>query len=339
MTVDMGKGITYADIARKLGISVSTVSRAINNSGEISERTRQAVLKEASLMDYTPNETARNLAMKTNNTIAAIIPDIMNPYYSEVIKGLEAVIRRNDFALLLCITNESDVMMDYYLNELIKKRVSGIILLSACVRNTALLEKIKRSTVLVGISTSHNDIDQVESKERDGTYQAISHLIKLGHRRIAFIGYSLKENHVLTCRYQGYLDALTDAGIAIDPKLIIDGKPIDNPGEEEMGRLLDLPERPTAVHCMNEYIAFGAYVQIKNRGLRIPEDISFSSQDGLHISRIIYPKLTTIVTPINAMAEAAAELVLQRIRFGKKDESQVVLLNNRFVEGDSTRAI
>ncbi len=330
------RAATYFDIAKKLGISVSTVSRAMNNSGEVSPKTRIAVLEEASRMSYTPNETARNLALKTNNTIAAVIPDIMNPYYSEVIKSLETVVRRNDFALLLCITNESDVMMDYYMNELLKKRVSGIILLSACIRNHALLEKIKRNAVLVGISTSHDDIDQVESKEKDGVYQAIKHLTDLGHKRIAFIGYSLEDNHVLNCRLQGYQKALKEAGIPLDPELIVNAKPIDNPGGAEMEALLRLRNKPTAVHCMNEYIAFGAYVKIRELGLRIPEDISFSAQDGLHMSRVIYPKLTTVVTPIAAMAEAAAELVLQRINFGKKEEPQTILFNNRFVIGEST---
>lgn len=335
------RDVTYSDIAKKLGIAVSTVSRAINNSGEVSKKTRQAVLEEANRMNYTPNETARNLATKTNNTIAAIIPDIMNPYYSEVIKSLEAVLVKNNFALLLCITNESDVMMDYYLNELLKKRVSGIILLSACVKNQALLEKIKRNTVLVGISTSHTDIDQVECRERESTYQAIRHLIELHHQRIAFIGYKLQDNQVLACRLQGYKDALLEAGIPVDPALIIDGAPLNHPGEAEMERLLTLPEgeRPTAVHCMNEYIALGAYSRIKERGLSIPEDISFSAQDGLHISHIMYPKLTTVMTPISAMAEAAVELVLQRIKFGKKEETQTILFNHRFVIGESTRPL
>lgn len=332
----MSLNTTYIDIAKRLGISVSTVSRAINNSKEVSAQTRESVLKEAALLNYTPNETARNLALKTNNTVAAIVPDIMNPYYSEVIKTLERVFVQNGIVLLLCITNESDVMMDYYVNELLKKRVNGIILLSSCIRNRSSLKKAKDNTILVGISTSHDDIDQVECREREGTYQAIRHLIELGHRRIAFIGYSLTDNHVLINRLQGYKDALREAGLPIVPEYIVDGSPVNSPGEQEMEQLLELEEPPTAVHCMNEYLAFGAYIKIREAGLRIPDDISFSAQDGLQVSRLIYPKLTTIRSPINSMAEAAAELVLQRMKFGPKKENQTILFNTHFVPGKTT---
>lgn len=335
----MAHNITYADIAKKLGISVSTVSRAMNNSREVSEKTRAAVMEEVARLNYTPNETARNLALKTNNTVAAIVPDIMNPYYSEIIKGLEAIFVQNDIALLLCITNESDVMMDYYLNELLKKRVNGIILLSCCIRNTATLRKIEDHTILVGISTSHENIDQVECREREGTYAAIRHLIDLGHRRIGFIGYSLTNNRILIQRLQGYQDAMREAGIPADPAWIVDGMMTNNPGYTEMEQLLALDEPPTAVHCMNEYIAFGAYIKMKEAGLRIPEDISLSAQDGLKISRLIYPKLTTIASPIDAMAKAASELVLQRMKFGKSSEPQTILFNTRFEAGKTTAKI
>lgn len=335
----MARNTTYVDIAKTLGVSVSTVSRAINNSSEVSQKTRKAVLEEAARLNYTPNETARNLALKTNNTVAAIVPDIMNPYYPELIKGMEAVFAQNDIALLLCITNESDVMMDYYLNELLKKRVNGIILLSAFVRNAAMLRQVKNNTILVGVSTSHEDIDQVECREREGVRTAIRHLIELGHKRIAFIGYALKENKVLANRLHGYMDALEEAGIPVDPNYIVDGKAVDNPGGEEMERLLKLKTPPTAVHCMNEYIALGAYIKIQEAGLRIPDDISLSAQDGLQSSRAIYPKLTTVVSPIAEMAKAAAELVLQRMKFGKASESQTILFNTRFVSGKTTRRI
>ncbi len=324
------------DVANYLGVSVSTVSRALNDNYDISKEMKEKVLEAVNQLNYTPNETAKNLVTQKSNTVAAIIPDILNPFYSELIKSIETVLSKNHFTLILCITNESDIQVDYYLNEMLKKRVSGILLLSTVVKNKALLEKIKENTIVVGVSTSYDDIDQVVSKSKDETYAMIRHLIELGHRRIAFLGYKLYEDNNLSNRLLGYKNALEDAGIAYDQSLVIDGQPIENPGYEGAMQILKMKDRPTAIHCMNEYLAMGAYVAIGEAGLAIPNDISFTAYDGLEITKLIRPRLTTIKIPVAAMGEAAAELILQRILFGKKKERQLLLFDSKIIIGAST---
>ena len=330
------KGTTMVDIAKHMGVSVSTVSRALNDSHDINQDTRKKVLEAANELNYTPNEMARSLVKQTNNTIAAIIPDILNPYYSELIKSIETVLSQNNFTLLLCITNESDVQVDYYLNEMLKKRVSGILLLSTFVKNKALLEKIKKNTIVVGVSTSHEGIDQISSSNKEGTYSIIKHLLELGHKRIAFIGYKLYENSILSSRLVGYKKAIEEAGLPFDESLVIDGKPVGYPGYEDAKILLEMKNKPTAIHCMNEYLAMGAYMTICDEGLRIPEDISLTAHDGLKISKLIRPKLTTVKIPVSAMGEAAAEFMLHRITYGKKEERQLLLFDSKVIFGDST---
>lgn len=332
------KKVTLVEIAKRLGVSTSTISRALNDSVEISAEMKQKVLEAAHEMNYTPNDLARSLVTHKSHTMAAIIPDVMNPYYSELICGIERIVRQNDFALLLCITNENDLLVDYYLNELLKKRVSGILLLSTFVKNSALFEKVKANTAVVGISTCHDDIDQISINEGQGTYSVIRHLLSLGHRRIAFLGYRLFDNRVLSYRLDGYKKALTEAGIPIDEALIMDADPIGNPGKVGMEKLLAQGNLPTAVHCMNEYIALGAYASICDAKLQIPRDISLSAHDGLEISRAIQPSLTTVKTPITAMGEAAVELILQRIKSTEKKEKQLVLFDSQVYFGQSTSA-
>ncbi len=330
---------TYIDIARELNVAVSTVSRAMNNKSGVSEKTRALVFETAKRLNYVPNETAINLVKKTSNTIAAVIPDIMNPYYAEIVQRLEATFRENNFSFILCITNESDKMMEYYLKDLLKKRVTGIILLSSYIKSKELLQQVRDNTVLVGISTSHDDIDQVECREQKGVYNAIKHLIEEGHRRIAFVGYKLRENKVLNMRLSGYVEALTENGIEIDEELIVESDALHMPDINDIKKLFDLKEPPTAIHCMNEYVVMGVYSTLTQQGYSIPEDISLSAQDGLHITSVVYPHLTTIVTPIDSMAKAAANLLMDRITNGREEDNQTILLNNKLKIGKSTGRI
>ncbi len=330
---------TYIDIAKELGVSISTVSRALNGKSGISDKTREKVLKTAEKLNYVPNQTAINLVTKSSNTIAAIIPDIMNFYYSEIIQKLEAVFKENNMSFILCITNESDEMVDYYLRDLLKKRVAGIVLLSLYVNNTKLLKQVQENTALVGISTGHENIDRVECTEHRGVYDVICHLIELGHKRIAFVGYKLFDNRVIAIRLQAYKKALEDAGISFDEELIIETNALHMPQTQSIEKLFKINNPPTAIHCMNEYTAMGVYSSLTSLGFSVPKDVSLSAQDGLTLTSIVHPDLTTIVTPIDKMATSAATLLLDRIKNGKDDAFHTVLFNNHLKIGGSTAEI
>lgn len=332
------KRITSIEVAKYLGVSVSTVSRAFNDRSDISKETQKRVLKAARELNYTPNETARNLVTQTNKTIAAIIPDIQNPYYSEIIKNIDKVLRFNNYSLILSITNESDKEVDYYLGEMIKKRISGILLLNTVVKNKPLLEKVKRNTALVSVSASNEGTDEIVNEDKEGTYKIVKHLIEQGHKRIAFVGYKTEENETLKNRLKGYREALEDFDLIFEESLVIDCESANSRGYSAVEKIMQIPNRPTAIHCMNDYLAMGVYLAVSDRGMKIPDDISLSAFGGLEVTKLIRPRLTTVRTPIAQLGQTAAKLLLQRIESDNKQENELVVLPSIIFIGDSTAA-
>lgn len=326
---------TIEDIAKRANVSTATVSRVLNNNPGVRERTRKQVEAAMQEANYVPSAIARGLVNQSNHTLGVLIPDILNPYYSEIIKSIESETTQAGFDLFLCITNEENGRVEYYIDQMIKRRNAGLIILSTQITNRQLLQNAKRSMKLVSVEADIEGVPLLGVQNDEGTEKMVQYLIDLGHRDIAFMGYNYHLS-AIKARLDGYKAALESRGLPVRQDLILSGTPSGDPGYHLMKRLLARREYPTAVHCINEYLAAGAFRAIYEAGLRIPEDISLSGFDDLLISKLLCPRLTTVDTSTQALGRAAAEILIQSIMYENVDSDQVTRFPATLVVREST---
>jgi len=329
--------VTIEDIAKAVGVSISTVSRVLNSSAPVSKLTRRKVLKVVEDLHFTPNAMASGLVKKTSRTIGVMIPYITNPFFIELIKGVEDVACKYGFSMFLCNTNQVPEKEKFYINEMLKRRTDGLIIISTSITDKEIMEKAKNAMEIVAVQADIEDVDRVDTTDEQGMSLALEHLIELGHRRIALIGYRLDVTAVKN-RFLGYQRTLEKFGIPFRDEYVIKGDLYGDAGYFMTKKLLELKEIPTAIQCLNDNLAVGAYLAITESKLRIPHDISLSGFDNIIISKLMNPQLTTVAQPIYSMGETAGELLIKNILEGSKPIKQSIVLPTRLIVRDSTAA-
>lgn len=270
--------VTIKDIARELGISPSTVSRALKNHPDISAETKKAVHELAEKLNYQPNIVALNLRHRKTNTIGVVIPEIVHYFFSTVISGIESVAYEAGYNVILTQSNESAQREATDLKALFNSRVDGMLIsISRETNHYEHIESILAKDVPVVFfdrSYDNPNTSKVLVDDYEGAYEAVKHLIEQGCRRIAHLemapGLAIAED-----RKRGYIDALKDHNLPVDDKLTIicpSGSLED--GQRAAEQLLSLKKRPDSIFANNDLLAFGAMQVIKKRGLRIPDDIA-----------------------------------------------------------------
>lgn len=328
--------VTIHDVAARADVSITTVSRVMNKSDKVSAATSARVLRAIEELGYVPNEMARGLATSRNNMIGMLIPDIFNGYYAELTTYIEPYLSQRGYSLQMCITHAEPPLVEYYIDDLFSRRAAGVIIVSSSTLSDTLMQKIRRNVLAVSIEGRIDGVDRISVDGETGMQLAVENLIRKGHTRIGYVGYDFQMER-LSERLESYCRALRAHGLPVDPRYIIDEGNAVNPGYAAVEKLLELEERPTAIQCMNEYCAQGAYLALMERGLRIPEDMSVSAFDGQRSARVLRPRLTTIATPIRQLAESAADLLLNRIQGVSGQSCQDIVLPVSFRDGDSVR--
>jgi DNA-binding LacI/PurR family transcriptional regulator len=319
------KPVTLADIAARASVTPMTVSRVINSSGYVHAETRERVLRVAREMNYRRNGLARGLKRQCTETVGMVIGDIANPFAAELSRGVREVFEERGYTLFICISEHTAKEDVQAFDALADHRADGIIVATRASKSgNERLEELIDSGIpvsLIGRDFRHPHADLVTADHLKGGYEATSHLIELGHKRIGFIGVSLTQGLRLR-RFQGYLEALKEHALPLEDGLVVGGREgaEQMPGysTEEMGydgmlKLLDLNERPTAVFARNDFTAMGALNAIKRAGLRIPEDIAVIGYDDIPLASHTSPALTTVRQPTREQGRAAAEFLLRRI--------------------------
>lgn len=305
--------MTIRDVAKKAGVSITTVSRVINNKpGGIGKEKRLYIQKIIEEMGYTPNGIARGLATKKTSTIALIVPDITNPFFAHLAKGVEDAALKKDYSVFLCNTSGSSEREKHYLSIIKEKAVDGVILSISQGANREYVKDIvdfNIPTILVDEPVELIDIYGVYFNNINGGYIATKYLIELGHQKIACITGS-KNSISSVERAEGYRKALREAGLPIDESIIRFGEYDEMTGFKHMHELLQLGY-VTAVFCTCDMMAFGAYRAAALLNKKIPNDISVVGLDDAYNSYLFHPAITDVKQPIYEMGKKAASILIK----------------------------
>ena len=310
----ISKRVNIADVAREAGVSAQTVSRALNNKGEISVETRGRVLEIVERLGYRPNTLARGLVTQKTSTIGLVVPDIANPFFSEVARGAEDAAHQAGYTLLLCNSRENPVREMEALRTLEAQRVDGIILCSSRLSEDELGAMLARlpAVILVNRESSGNDLRSVCIDDEAGARYATQHLLRTEHRSIAFLA-GPPASHSGLRRAQGYRRALSEAGMPIDPALSVACTPHLEGGYNAARQLLSRQPEIDAFLCYNDLVAVGALQACAAQDRHVPEDIALIGCDDILLAGLVTPPLTTLRSDKRALGAEAIRLLLRRL--------------------------
>jgi len=330
---------TIYDVAKKAGVSIATVSRVLNNSNVVSEKTRQRVKRAIEELNYTPNVIASALTKKSTLTLGLLIPDISNPFSSELSRGVEDASNDFGFNTVICNTDYCPEKETTYISLLRQKSVDGFIISTADYNDENVIELLKDDVPLVLLGrdieeTEGYPIDIVGSDNIKGGYIATKHLIDLGHKKIACL-LGPPRIKVNLEREIGYLRAMEEANLKVYKNLVGYGDFKLEFGYKKTLEFFKGPLKPTAIFAANDLTALGAIRAIKELGLSVPEDVSVVGYDNTILAEMTDPPLTTVSQQMRKMGYLATELLIKRIK-GERTPGKRVICETDLVIRKST---
>jgi DNA-binding LacI/PurR family transcriptional regulator len=309
------------DVAEHAGVSISTVSYVLNDSGPVAAERRARVLDAVRVLNYTPNESARNLKRRSASTVGLVVPDLSNPFFALLAEGVERAASARGVLVVLCApeaTGETESLNGRLLRS---QRLDGIIYLSGAATSPASLLELTRlgPVVLVDEQLPGFDLPSIVSDNRRGAREIARHVLDQGHERVAVIS-GPKELWTAEQRLAGYREAFAGAGRDPDEVPVLVGDYQLGSGSELAARALagSPQERPTALLCANDLMAIGALEYCKLIGARVPDDVSVAGFDDLPFASLLTPRLTTVRQPAHEMGQSAANLLFDLLE-GKED--------------------
>ncbi|EHO49309.1 substrate-binding domain-containing protein [Haemophilus sp. oral taxon 851] len=316
---------TMKDIARLAQVSTSTVSHVINGSRFVSDEIREKVMRIVVELNYTPSYIARSLKVKATKTIGLLVTATNNPFFSEVMAGVEQYCQKNQYNLIIATTGGDAKRLQQNLQTLIHKQVDGVLLMCGDSRFQADMElTVPLPLVVMDWWFTELNADKILENSERGGYLATKSMVDAGHQKIGIITGNLRKS-VAKNRLQGYKKALSEANIVLNPDWIVESHFDFEGGIVGAQKLLALSDRPTAIFCCSDTIAIGAYQAIQNQGLRIPQDISIMGYDDIELARYLFPSLSTISQPKAELGKLAVETLLQRIQEPNENYRTLVL--------------
>jgi LacI family transcriptional regulator len=333
--------VTISDVASHAGVSPMTVSRVINDSPHVSAGTRQRVQASIVTLGYVPNRLARGLLQRKTHAFGVIVPDVANPFFTLVVRGVEQVAWRAGYHVILCDTQGDLERERGYLEDMVAFQVEGVLIAPVGDRSRPQLRLLTRNNVpfvLIDRSITGFEGDLVQGDSVTGARLLVEHLVGLGHRRIGMV---TETTDVSTARdrLQGYRDALEGAGIERDPELVVESSAIDpDAAAEATLRLLTLPDPPTAIFAVNNIAVVGVVEAARQQSLEIPGDLALVCFDDIeHVSRL-YPFLTVMAQPAETYGTIATQLLLDRLTGRVGQRRRIVVLPPDFIVRKSSGA-
>lgn len=325
---------TIQVVARKAGVSVATVSRVLNNPAVVKEATRLKVQRIIEELKYEPSVLGRNLRTSESRLLLALIPSISNPFYTEIVNGIENAAIEQGYNILLCETGADPSRENIYLNLLRSQLADGIISMDPTVNRTKLLELAdKYPVVQCSEYDEGGNISYVSIDNELAAYHAVRYLIRIGHTKIALLNSHSKFLYARQ-RRQGFERALNESGLTVNEEWIYNAEDVKfEHGQLAMRHLLTLSDKPTAVFAVSDILAIGALKEVNMNGLQVPNDIALIGFDKISFSNMTYPTLTTISQPGYEMGITSAKMLINKIK-NKRVENMI--LDHELVIRDST---
>jgi LacI family transcriptional regulator len=318
--------VTIIEVAAEAGVSFGTVSRVINNDVHVKKETRERVLKAMDKLGFVANRQARSLAGGKSNSIGVLVPDLGTSYIGEIMRGIDAEVSLTDLDLILYTTHRTASKEANYVANLAQGMVDGLLLVlpRRPVDFIGALTRRKFPFVLIDHQGTDHDCPAVGAANWQGGYNATEYLIKLGHQRIGFIT-GWMDLGCSTDRLEGYRAALRTYHVPEAPELIYEGTFNQPDGYTGAAYLLDLPQPPTAIFASNDVMAMGVMDAVRNRGLRVPEDVSVIGFDDIPEASLIHPALTTIRQPLEKMGQVATQVLIGMLKQPDKSKVRIEL--------------
>ncbi|GAA3405650.1 LacI family DNA-binding transcriptional regulator [Paenibacillus hodogayensis] len=329
--------VTIYDIAKQANVSAMTVSKVINNTGKISEKTRQRVKKIMEDLNYVPNSMARSLVLQETKMLSLLIPDITNPFFTTVARGAEDAAMRLGYKLLFGNSDENLTKEKEYVDMILSTRVDGVLFSAASDLSGPHLQTLRTHRipfVLLDRAVPGFDCDAVTGDNREGARRLVEHLLALGHRRIAMVNGSLLVSTARE-RLTGYKDALKLNDIPPDDELILEMSYKQFADEEALHRLLALPSPPTAVFAGNNFIAVGIIRKLLDMGISVPDQLSVVCFDDLGAS-VIDPFFTVVSQPAYQFGAMGIQLLIERIKGTTTPEWKKLILPSELIVRNSS---
>lgn len=321
------KKTTLKDIAREIGVSTTTVSKVLNNSGSISKKMSSKILDKAREMNYSPNLVAKSMRIKTTNTIGVVISDSSHSFFPLVIQGIEEAASKKNYNILLCNTHSNKEIEKNVINVLLSKRVDGIILVSSMLVEKKDLEFVELIAVPIVYLIRRPDFEGFDIVTNDnfkGSRMMVDYLLKTGSKEIYYINLPGNSPSGLD-RLDGYKFALMNNDVKYNSELIFSVNPTIEDGYNKTVEILKLNNEINTIYCGCDIIAIGVIEAILEKGLRIPEDIRVASYDDIEYAQYLKVPLTTIKQPKYEIGSAGFKLLLNKISSNDNQTNHIVL--------------
>ena len=329
----MSPKITIENIAREANVSIATVSRVLNNSSSVTERTKERVNKVIQDMNYTPSAVARNLSKQKTTTIGVIIPQIDNPFFGHALRGISEVVDKNGYAIM-CFNMDDHYIKDIAaLNRMKEYRIAGLLFTPAVSYDT----KAQRSNIIAHLNALDSPIvcfdrrilelnlDEVVFDDEYAVYEAVTRMIVAGHTRIGLIN-GARDSYLGRIRLNGYVRALQDANLPVQEKYMFFGNLRSELGYKQAKELLNMADRPTCVMLCNNEISYGFLCALRESGLKLVRDIQCVGLDRIDLLDIMDAGFNYIERDGELLGRTAAELLVKRIKSPERPREQICLL-------------
>jgi DNA-binding LacI/PurR family transcriptional regulator len=332
--------VTIKDIAKVAGVSHTTVSRALRGNPAIAPQTVARIQQIAGELHYVPNTVARGLKTSRSGVLGVIVRRIVDPFFSEVLQGIEDVLHAAGYSLFLAASDRDPDREKAIVRAMSERRVDGVIICSSQVgeEHRQQLERFGVRTVLINNQASEDSAYSVYHDDVAGSRAITGHLLALGHRRISYLG-NARAGRTSADRWQGYAEAMAAAGAPILPGYVVQGpNGLPEGGASGAEHFLLLAQRPTAIVCYNDMMAIGAMQALQQAGQRVPADCSITGFDNIELAAYVTPALTTFDQPKYELGQQAAGMMLRLLgeEPGPAVEPAILVLRGKLCVRDST---
>jgi DNA-binding LacI/PurR family transcriptional regulator len=313
---------TITEIAQKAGVSIATVSRAFNPNGCIHPETRRKILRIAEECHYKPNPSARSLSSKRTDTIGVILPELVDEFFSEIIRGIDEEAYKSQHYVLVASSHSQRNVLETVLEFMFSGRVDGVVLMVPQLQNEIieLISRSKRPAVLINAPQHINQLVSFNINNYQGAFSVVEHLINHGYQKLGVI-LGPEGNCDSDERFRGFGDALKQYNLPLDSRYVIRGDFTTRSGYYSFIRLMSQNKKPDAIFATNDMMALGIYEAAKNSRIKIPQDVAIAGFDDIFSSRLLQPRLTTVHVPISELGSSAVSYLFKMIS-GKVDSKK-----------------